>query len=130
MIINKVAQNVETIIAVDTAKNSFQVLVVKMCICIPQCWYCDFVTSFEFVDDYIDSLITNDDGICDFDSIIVSDMYLDGEFQGSFDGIFKFFADDYIDFEKEVEQLRKDPYVNDIFDEYEPLPSYLRMSNC
>lgn len=29
MIINKVAQNVETIIAVDTAKNSFQVLVVN-----------------------------------------------------------------------------------------------------
>lgn len=27
MIINKVAQNVETIIAIDTAKNSFQILV-------------------------------------------------------------------------------------------------------
>lgn len=102
----------------------------KMCICIPQCWYCDFVTSFEFVDDYIDSLIINEGGICDFDSIRESDMYLDGEFQGSFDGIFKFIADDYIDFEKEVEQLRKDPYVNDIFDESEPLPSYLRISIC
>lgn len=29
MIINKVAQNVETIIAIDTAKNSFQILVVN-----------------------------------------------------------------------------------------------------
>lgn len=99
----------------------------RMCICIPQCWYCDFVTSFEFSEDVLDSMVINDDGICDFDVICGNNMYLDGEFKGSFDGTIKFVANDYIDFENEIEQLRKDPDIDEIFEGYAQLPSYLEM---
>lgn len=101
----------------------------RMCICIPQCWYCDFVSSFEFQEDVIESTILDEDGNCDFDVIIGNDLYLNGGFMGSFDGTIKFIANDYIDFENEIEQLRKDSDANDIFEGYIRMPEPIRYLN-